>query len=118
VISAVHHVAVHVPSLADAERFYAGVLGLDVVRRQAHAVWVNAGSTIVMLELCPEAAAPDRVTTPGLFVLAFSIARTERETWLARLGDHRVVVEKQSDFSLFFRDPWGTRLALSHYPEL
>lgn len=114
-----HHVAIQVPDLDAAVAFYAGVLGLVEVRRQPHAVWIDAGGAILMLERCAGAATaePWASTTPGHFVVAFAIRPDERATWRARLDEAGVAIHHESGFSLYFRDPWGTRLALSHYPE-
>ncbi len=115
----VHHLAVQVPDLDVAEAFYSGVLGLEVTRRQSHAVWVDADGVIIMLERCVEPAAPTTEwpsTQPGLFVLALHMAPSERGAWKARLAAANVAVVRESDFSLYFFDPFGTRLALSHYP--
>lgn len=120
-----HHVAIQVPDLDAAAAFYVGVLGLAEVRRQPHAVWVDAGGTILMLERCGGTADADDVVDndswaapqPGPFVVAFAIAASERARWRARLVDAGVAIHHESGFTLYFRDPWGTRLALSHYPE-
>jgi catechol 2,3-dioxygenase-like lactoylglutathione lyase family enzyme len=117
-----HHVAIQVPDLDAAVAFYSGVLGLAEVRRQAHAVWVDAGGTILMLERCAAAHDADHddewmSPRPGPFVVAFAIGAAERAGWRARLNAAGVVIHHESGFTLYFRDPWGTRLALSHYPE-
>jgi catechol 2,3-dioxygenase-like lactoylglutathione lyase family enzyme len=114
-----HHVAIQVPDLDAAEAFYVGVLGLVVTRRQGHALWVDAGGTILMLERCSGAAdtGPWASAAPGPFVVAFAIAASERAGWQARLEAAAVAIDHASGFTLYFRDPWGARLALSHYPE-
>lgn len=115
-----HHVAIQVPDLDDAATFYVGVLGLTETRRQAHGIWVDAGGTILMLERCTGSspgAGPWASPEPGPFVVAFGIAASERDTWRRRLEGAGVPVSHESAFTLYFRDPWGTRLALSHHPE-
>ena len=42
---------------------------------------------------------------------------SERARWEQRLADAGVAIERTTAFSLFFRDPEGNRLALSHHPE-
>jgi catechol 2,3-dioxygenase-like lactoylglutathione lyase family enzyme len=117
-----HHLAIQVPDLAAAAAFYGDLLGLAVLRRQPHAVWVDAGGTILMLERCADAGAADddapwASPAPGPFVVAFGIAAGERATWRERLAAAGVAIHHESSFTLYFRDPWGTRLALSHHPE-
>lgn len=116
-----HHLAIQVPDLDVAAAFYIGVLGLVVLRRQDHALWVDGGGTIIMLERCAGTDIEDRGRpwkhdAPGLFVLAFAIEPSKRQTWRDTLAAAQITIDHESAFSLYFRDPWGTRLALSHYP--
>jgi catechol 2,3-dioxygenase-like lactoylglutathione lyase family enzyme len=114
-----HHVALQVTDLDVARAFYVDVLGLVVVREQAHSVWVDAGGVIVMLERCTGPVINDDWPSdrPGPFVVAFSVRPDERAGWLERLAAANVAVDHASGFTIYFRDPFGARLALSHYPE-
>ena len=114
-----HHVALQVTDLEVARAFYVDVLGFVVTREQPHSLWLDAGGSIVMLELC---AGPIVVDTwaadrAGPHVVAFAITASERASWLQRLQAAGVVVDHASGFSIYFRDPFGARLALSHWPE-
>jgi catechol-2,3-dioxygenase len=111
-----HHLAILVPDLAVAERFYVDVLGLVVVRRQAHAVWVATGGIIVMLEMgaIPTHRHPEDA---GLLLWAFAIPADSRTAWHQHLRHHDVRIEGETGYSMYFRDPFGARLALSHYPD-
>jgi glyoxylase I family protein len=114
-----HHLAILVPALDAAEAFYSGVLGLPVIRRQAHAVWCDAGGCILMLEL-PRTASmiPEPSQGNGRMLLwAMRVPASLRETWRVHLQRHDVKVEGETAYSLYFRDPFGARLALSHYPD-
>jgi glyoxylase I family protein len=118
----VHHIALQVTDLERARSFYEGLLGFAVTRVQPHAVWLDAGGTIVMLERCDGPVdAADAVAwssaRPGPFVVAFGIAAVERDALHARLVAAGVVVDHESAFTLYVRDPFGARLAFSHYPE-
>lgn len=115
----VHHIAVQVNDLDVARNFYVGVLGFSVTREQAHSVWLDAGGVIVMLELCSGVAESSDWATQrvGPHVVAFSIAAADRSAWQSRLRDKGIVVDHESRFTLYFRDPFGARLALSHYPD-
>ncbi len=115
----VHHIALQVNNLEVARRFYVGVLGFCVTREQSHSVWLDAGGVTVMLELCSGVVEHGGWATPrvGPHVVAFSIAAADRSAWLQRLDDNSVVVDHQSRFTIYFRDPFGARLAVSHYPD-
>ena len=56
----VHHLAFRTRDLAQLERFYVHALGLAVVRRnEERSVWLDAGGSLVMLELAePGEASP------------------------------------------------------------
>lgn len=115
----VHHVALQVSDLERARGFYVDVLGLRLVRMQEHALWVQAGETIVMLEKC----AGDVDTTPwasdrcGPFVVAFGIVPAERGPLKQRLLDAGVAIDHESAYTLYVRDPFGARLGFSHFPD-
>jgi len=123
----VHHLAVLVRDLARAEHFYVDVLGCEVERRWGddrgapRSVWVTLGPhAFLALELCAgeaAAAAPRAPLGPGWHCVALGIERAEREAWRARLGEHGVRVERESEFTLYIRDPDGNLLALSHWPD-
>ena len=121
---AVHHLAVVVADLARAEAFYAGVLGLPVLRRwtddagQPRSVWLELGGGAFLAAELAGAPAPTRGdTAPGWHFVALGIAGDERETWRARLAAARVTVERESAYTLYFRDPDGNLVGLSHWPE-
>jgi len=128
-IAGVHHLAIQVMDLPAAERFYCGVLGLPVVRRWPapgggeRSLWVAAGpSTFLALEVVtgeqPTAAAdPTRVDRPGHHLLALAIAPGTRAAWEARLAAAGTPVTHRTAYTLYFTDPEGNRLGLSHYPD-
>ncbi|HEY8924396.1 MAG TPA: VOC family protein [Polyangia bacterium] len=133
----VHHAAIQVRDLAAAERFYVGVLGLPVLRRWPspaggeRSLWVGAGprdggspSPFLALEVVPAtdgqptaAEEPARAGRPGHHLLALRIARSERAAWESRLAAAGVPITARSDFTLYFSDPEGNRLGLSHFPD-
>jgi catechol 2,3-dioxygenase-like lactoylglutathione lyase family enzyme len=118
----IHHVALQVTDLERARSFYAGVLGFAVTREQAHALWLDADGSIVMLERCDgvvDAADAASWASPrqGPFVVAFAVTPTERAALRARLTAAGVAIDHESAYTLYVRDPFGARLAFSHYPD-
>jgi glyoxylase I family protein len=57
------------------------------------------------------------VDHPGHHLLALRIRRDQRATWEAKLAASRVVVSHRTAYTIYFTDPEGNRLGLSHYPE-
>jgi hypothetical protein len=81
-------------------------------------VWLGAEGAIVMIE---PASPGERVVWPGEAteeLVAFAILPGERAAARARLARHDVAIEAETPFTLYFRDPDGRRVGLSHYPEL
>jgi catechol 2,3-dioxygenase-like lactoylglutathione lyase family enzyme len=119
---AVHHLAVMVSDLAAAERFYAGVLGLPVLRRhddaagRPRAIWLLLANG-AFLALEQGAGPPKADGAPGWHCVALGIQRADREVWRARLATAGFPVEKETAFTLYCRDPDGALVGLSHHPE-
>jgi catechol 2,3-dioxygenase-like lactoylglutathione lyase family enzyme len=49
----IHHLAIQVREMERVLPFYRDILGMRETRQQAHAVWLDAGGVILMLERCP-----------------------------------------------------------------
>ena len=120
----VHHLAVVVSDLEASERFYAGLLGLPVVRRwqdeagQPRSVWVDLGAGAFLAIERAAASGPTRSeVAPGFHCLALAIEPSEREGLRARLAAGGHPVERESGYTLYARDPDGHLVAFSHYPE-
>jgi glyoxylase I family protein len=120
---ALHHLAVVVRDLDRAEAFYAGVLGLPVVRRwdddagRPRSVWVELGAGAFLAIERAAAPGPRRGDdAPGWHCVALAIDASERGWWRDRLSAAGHPVERESPFTLYARDPDGNLVALSHYP--
>lgn len=121
-----HHLAIQVHDLERAEAFYAGVLGLPVIRRWAddegapRSIWVGlAGGGFLALERCSEPAgdgAPFATPVPCHLLVALSIDPEARDEWETRLADAGHPKEKETAFTFYVRDPDGNRIGLSHHP--
>ena len=121
-----HHLAIQCADLQRCERFYTEVLGLAVLRRWPReeggdrSVWLSMGDgEFLALEraLEPPAAQAWRDGKPGLHLLSLRIALSERRAWEARLEAAGVPVVHHTRWTLFFHDPEGNRIGLSHHPE-
>jgi glyoxylase I family protein len=118
-----HHLAVCVRDLERARAFYVDLLGLAV--REEHrredgtlrSLWLDLGDAFLAIEEGPAGGARRADHGPGWHCVALSIAPSEREEWRARLASAGHPVERESDYTLYVRDPEGALLALSHYPE-
>jgi glyoxylase I family protein len=112
----IHHVAFRTTDLARLERFYVEVLGFTVLRRQAdRSTWLDAGGSIVMLELQDDGEPP--IDAAAKELLCFAIEAREQARFVATLASAGVAIEARTSFTLYLRDPDGRRIGLSSYPE-
>lgn len=125
---AYHHLALQCADLERCERFYREVLGLPVLRRWPQAgpgggdrsVWLSVGEGEGFLALeradQPPEARPWRDGRAGLHLVALRIAPEERAGWEDRLAAAGVEVVHRTRWTLYFLDPEGNRIGLSHHP--
>ena len=123
-IAAVHHLAVRTSDLAASERFYSGVLGLPALERFVHpdgssrSGWVGLpDGTFLALEATRQGARRRDDHDAGWHCIALRIEVADRERWRQRLEEAGHPVERESDFTLYVRDPDGALVGLSHHPE-
>lgn len=120
---AVHHLAVLVEDLERAERFYVGLLGLPVLKRwsddqgAARSIWVelDGGAFLAIERASPGGARRDAVGV-GWHLVALRISADRRAWWRSRLLAAGTAIERESPYTLYFRDPDGNLLGLSHHP--
>lgn len=122
-VGAVHHLAIRAPDLQAAERFYVEVLGLAVRERFAHpdgsarSVWVALEDGAFLALEATGVTGPGRDDdNPGWHCVALAIEPADREAWRQRLAGAGHPIERETDFTLYTRDPAGALVALSHYP--
>jgi glyoxylase I family protein len=124
-----HHLAIQCADLEACERFYREVLGLPVLRRWPRegqpgdrSVWLAVGDAaeaeflaLERVEGRPEPR-PWRDGRPGLHLVALQIAPGERQRWEDRLAAAGVEVVHRTRWTVYFHDPEGNRIGLTHYP--
>lgn len=111
-----HHIALRTTAPAELADFYVRVCGLVPVAEapsNAAGPWLSAGGTIVMIE--PRQADEPGPTPGTLDLLAFQASQPDLSSLLRFLTEQRVVVEATTQFTAYFRDPDGRRVALSTY---
>lgn len=111
----------YVHDLEASERFYADVLGLECLGREAgRHVFFRVGNEAVLLLFRAEATRAEAETphgAEGAGHVAFGVAVDELERWRARLAERGVVIEQDVEWprggrSFYFRDPSGNLLEI------
>ena len=125
-VEGLHHVALQVRALAPMVAFYRDVFGLPVIAEhldadgKARSAWMGMPGGFLALETVRGAPLPTalfRNEAPGWFLVALRIAPSDRERVRAELGRAKVLVEHETRWTLYVRDPEGNRVALSHHPD-
>ena len=112
----IHHIALRTTNVAALLGFYREVLGLPLRERRPNgSIWLAAGDAILMLEV----AAPGEpgINAGSMEFFSFRIAKEQRTSFLEKLQGAGVALEAESDFTLYFRDPDGRRIGVSHFPD-
>lgn len=111
----IHHIAMRTRDLPRLELFYTQVLGLGVVQRDTtRSVWLRAGEAIVMLESAePKEPA---VGAGSMELVAFQVHKDDIARYRNVLREASVPIEAETLYTIYFRDPDGRRVGLSHFP--
>ena len=119
-ISGFHHLALFASDVERVAGFYREVLGLTEQARHLTPEGALRSIWLALPEegfLAVERAEPTAAAgAKGWAVLALRIDRADRAAALAELSRRSIAVESQSRWSVYFRDPEGNRVALSHHP--
>jgi hypothetical protein len=114
----VHHIALRTADVPRLVAFYREVVGLaldETARgRSTGSVWLLADRTLVMVE--PRGPGEPDVGGGSMDLVAFAIEPADRAAFSARLARAGVAVEQETAFTLYFRDPDGRRVGVSHFP--
>jgi glyoxylase I family protein len=114
-----HHVAIQVHDVEKVAAFYREVLGLPERARHVRpdgslrSIWiaVSVGSFLAIEELRPGVRG-----TLGHSLVALRIDRDDRQAWLDHFARLEVPIEKQSQWTVYVKDPEGNVVGLSHHP--
>jgi catechol 2,3-dioxygenase-like lactoylglutathione lyase family enzyme len=121
----VHHVAITVLDLVQAEYFYGVVLELPVQRRWFEAdgttprsIWFALGqdSFLAVERVRRDVNVVTDSTKSGWHLLALGIQCDAREAWRERLQRLGFPCTEETAYTLYCRDPEGNRVGLSHWP--
>lgn len=118
-----HHIALGTREVERVAAFYREAFSLEERARfddgegGLRSIWLTLGDSILMIERTDEP--PHAVTRIGAgpFLLAFTVAPSERAASEAALERAGAVIEFRTEYTSYARDPDGNRVAISHYPE-
>jgi len=113
-MQALHHLAFRTCNLEALCGFYEEIFGWRPAREQpGGSVWYELDGVILMFERA-EDEEPGIPQGSGELV-ALRVSPGERETVRLRLQARGEVVEAQTEFTLYFRDPDGRRVGVSTF---
>ena len=121
-----HHLAIQVRDLERQATFYREVFGMtELVRYHrddgtVRSIWLGMpdGGFLALEQVSGEMAEEGfQHDRPGLFLLALRIPASERAAALEELAARGLPVMRQTQWTVFLRDPEGNRIGLSHHPD-
>ena len=120
----VHHLALLVNDLEASEKFYRDILGLEEEKRwfnddgeSLRSLWLRTGeNSRLMLERATTTQSRRDKKASGWHLFALEIEASKRRAWRDYLSAHGIAISGESSFSLYFEDPEGNQIALSHWP--
>lgn len=104
----VHHIALRTNDRRALERFYRDILGLRTIQKTKRSTWLDAGGTILMIE--ERNRGEPGIAKGSLELVAFGVTKRLH----AKLAK-KLAIEASTEFTSYFRDPDGRRVAISHY---
>ena len=117
-----HHHAIKVRDVRACLPFYRDLLGLPQTRVQEDAhgirsVWLELeGDAFLAIERADEEGTRNDQDV-GHHCFALAIEAQTRASWIARLTEFGHPIFHSTEFTIYVRDPEGTVIALSHFPE-
>lgn len=96
--------------------FYECVVGLaPAIEKPNGSRWFALGPAWLMIE--PRAPGEPGIAINSMEFMAFTTTPLGASEALSRLAAYGVALEAQTEFTIYFRDPDGRRIGLSHYQE-
>ena len=121
-ITGILETVLYVADIERAERFYRDVMALKAIGKDPgrHAFF-RVGCGVLLLfraERTRRSASVPPHGAEGEIHVCFTTAPEEFETWKARIREHRIAIEKETEWSggrsFYFRDPDGNLLELAN----
>jgi len=113
------HLLLHVRGLAEAERFYCGILGCEVRHRMPQYGMLELSAGVVLVDTAdPNGAWALKDSTPGRNLDHFAIRTDQWDEAAMRdwLASHSVKIEEEraeeTELSFYVRDPCGNLVEL------
>lgn len=119
-LSSLNHIAIKVKSMGPCLEFYHSILGLKILKENRRtdnsirSIWLGIGEIILMLEK-EEMLYPQIGNTQGFAFIALTIKKEESSAWKKKLELSGIVLEKETEYTMYFRDPEGNQVGLSHF---
>ncbi len=120
-----HHVALWARNVECVAAFYREILELPEIQRfyrddgELRSIWISTRNDGVATRhdfLAIEAIDGDLSrASSGFCMVALSIAEEEKASVILRLRSKGVAIEKHTQWTVYFRDPEGNLMGLSHY---
>jgi catechol 2,3-dioxygenase-like lactoylglutathione lyase family enzyme len=109
----IHHLALRTRDVPRLESFYVRVCDFKIRQRDdaRGSVWLDLRSAVLMIEPAEEGEPP--VPAGSKELMAFAI--DDVEAWRKRLAALGIIIEAETQHTLYFRDPDGRRIAVSAY---
>ena len=113
-----HHLAFRTRDIEELAAFYTSAVGLEVRQggSKGRSIWLALGNAIVMIELADPGEL--QVNPGSMELVCFGISVDMLPYYRDRLLAYGVATEGETPYSIYFRDPDGRRVGLSHYPEV
>lgn len=121
-----HHVAVQVHDVAKVAAFYVELLKLPELKRfhredgSLRSIWVGTSNQpradqgfIAIEEIRP--TTPDGAL--GYSMVALRIHAAERKAIVEELARRGLLIERETGWTMYVRDPEGNLVGLSHHPD-
>jgi catechol 2,3-dioxygenase-like lactoylglutathione lyase family enzyme len=121
-ITGILETVLYVADIDRAEQFYRDVMALRPIGKEpGRHVFFRVGSGVLLLfraERTRRSASLPPHGADGEIHVCFTIVPDEYDTWKARIREHQIVVEKETEWphgrSFYFRDPDGNLLELAN----